>query len=277
MTKKINENLIKSEALSLSWKKRKDYKGYDKSKGSAYNSWRAIVNTKKGKIIGYPDTWKDYDVFMKEVQGVWAKGKICKRIDIKKPYSKENSFWAEKGTENLGKLVKLKYKNEEKTLIEWCEIYKLNYNGVRQRFFKGKGYAPEEILFGKQITSIKRNVIDIHKLDLQKKKDKVSKMLSSYRLKDKKKGRENNIDFNWAFEIISNSKCFYCGDTENIGFDRIDNSKGHTKDNVVPCCYICNTVRSNNFSFDEMKILGETIKEIKQCRLGKTNSLKNTD
>lgn len=37
--------------------------------------------------------------------------------------------------------------------------------------------------------------------------------------------------------------------------------------NVVPCCYVCNCARNNNFSFDEMKILGKTIKKIMEDRL----------
>lgn len=42
---------------------------------------------------------------------------------------------------------------------------------------------------------------------------------------------------------------------------------GHLKSNVVPCCYECNCARNRNFTFDEMKELGLTIKEIKQKRL----------
>lgn len=49
---------------------------------------------------------------------------------------------------------------------------------------------------------------------------------------------------------------------KNIGCDRIDNNKGHSIDNVVPCCNICNTVRGNNFTVDEMKLLGSLIKKI---------------
>lgn len=40
----------------------------------------------------------------------------------------------------------------------------------------------------------------------------------------------------------------------------------HTKNNVVPCCIECNTARNNMFSFEEMKVLGKTIREIKQNR-----------
>ena len=35
--------------------------------------------------------------------------------------------------------------------------------------------------------------------------------------------------------------CTYCGDqVDGIGLDRVDNSKGYTVDNVVPCCGECN-------------------------------------
>lgn len=37
------------------------------------------------------------------------------------------------------------------------------------------------------------------------------------------------------------------------GLDRVDNDKGHNKDNVVPCCKICNYAKSN-MSIDEFRI-----------------------
>lgn len=69
-----------------------------------------------------------------------------------------------------------------------------------------------------------------------------------------------------AWKNRENGKCYYCGDTHRLGLDRIDNSKGHTKDNVVICCYDCNVARSNNFSYEEMLILGKTIRKIKSKR-----------
>jgi hypothetical protein len=54
-----------------------------------------------------------------------------------------------------------------------------------------------------------------------------------------------------------------------IGCDRLDNDKGHTKDNVVPCCVSCNTVRGNNFTYEEMLVIGKTLKEIKANRIAK--------
>lgn len=54
---------------------------------------------------------------------------------------------------------------------------------------------------------------------------------------------------------------------EGLRLCRKDNFKGHTYDNVVPCCYICNCARNNNFSFEEMKLLGKTIKKIIENRI----------
>ena len=73
-------------------------------------------------------------------------------------------------------------------------------------------------------------------------------------------------DKDTVFENILTKPCVYCGDTYRVGCDRIDNSKGHTKDNVVPCCIECNTARNNYFTYEEMKRLGRTIAEIKKER-----------
>ena len=63
-------------------------------------------------------------------------------------------------------------------------------------------------------------------------------------------------------------KCNYCGETNNIGCDRIDNLKGHTMNNCVPCCQLCNVTRMDNYTVDEMlTIIGPAIKQIKELRL----------
>ena len=58
MTKKKDPNLTLHEALVLAWKNRADYKGYDRSKGSSFNSWRSIINTKKGQEAGFQNHGK---------------------------------------------------------------------------------------------------------------------------------------------------------------------------------------------------------------------------
>lgn len=127
-------------------------------------------------------------------------------------------------------------------------------------------YTLDEIVFGR-----KRNRGSKEKKDVGDEgvniRSKASKMISSYRNKDKKMGVEvTDIDIDWMIENILTKKSVYCGDDKRIGCDRVDNSKGHTKDNVVPCCVECNTARSNLFTFEEMKVIGKSIRAVKEQR-----------
>lgn len=49
--------------------------------------------------------------------------------------------------------------------------------------------------------------------------------------------------------------CYYClmplKHMTGISLDRIDNSKGYTSKNVVPCCGSCNILRGNRLSLEE--------------------------
>lgn len=72
-------------------------------------------------------------------------------------------------------------------------------------------------------------------------------LVKGYRQMDRKRGFGDVIDYDakWIVENIFTQKCIYCGKTDwmELGCDRIDNSKPHTKDNVVPCCMKCNAER----------------------------------
>lgn len=119
-----------------------------------------------------------------------------------------------------------------------------------------------------------------------KNKDKNKERDNAYQLKYKKtwKGRyiqaksesnrrnkrEFTITEEQYLELMQNSKCTYCNhDLEGYhgsGLDRIDNSIDYHINNVIPCCKVCNRIRSNEFSVDEMKALGKTIKKIRRDR-----------
>lgn len=60
---------------------------------------------------------------------------------------------------------------------------------------------------------------------------------------DKRRSMENDLDDSFVFEQYTNP-CFYCESSHSMmTLDRKDHSKGHTKDNVVPCCRLCNHIR----------------------------------
>lgn len=41
-----------------------------------------------------------------------------------------------------------------------------------------------------------------------------------------------------------NNTCYFCGDIiEGIGLDRLDNTKGYVKNNIVACCSTCNMMK----------------------------------
>jgi len=101
----------------------------------------------------------------------------------------------------------------------------------------------------------------------QLKKNKAQELKYRCKRADKKKfGTDNDLDANWIIENIINSKCIYCGESDwnKLGCDRIDNSKPHTRDNIVCACGRCNIVRGDKFTVDEMKEIGETIKRIEK-------------
>lgn len=87
-----------------------------------------------------------------------------------------------------------------------------------------------------------------------------------YRNVDKKKGLFNNLTIEFI-EKSFNSSCVYCG-YPAITLDRINNNLGHTIENCVPACYECNICRNRIFSYEEMLIIGKSIKEIKDNRIG---------
>lgn len=78
--------------------------------------------------------------------------------------------------------------------------------------------------------------------------------------------REFLITLEEYAEIIKDNACTYCGGAlpqTMGGLDRLDNSKGYTKENVVPCCFTCNTIRGDSLSHEEMKAVANFIKGLR--------------
>lgn len=255
----FEEKEIRVKALVESWKNRTDYIA-DLGNKKIYNCWRSFMYTIKGKKIGCSSEWKDYRTFYNDVVDTFIEGLTFSRIDKTKPFSNSNFIWLNKEVAGniRDNIIKIEYNGATKTLKEWSIQHKLSLSGIRQRFHRDKNLTSEEVIFGKK-KQPQRKLLSAYELDKQKLRDKASKMCSSYKIKDKKKRFDFDLNIEWLIENILFKNCSYCGTDKYIGCDRIDNNKGHTKSNVVPCCVKCNTVRGNNFTYDEMKILGETI------------------
>lgn len=263
------EKLKRSESLKESWKQRKDYIGdLILECPRLYNSWRAIRFTEKGKKAGNCEEWNEYKPFYNDIRPFYIEGYSLRRKDITKPWSKDNFMYVSPNDiSDITSDIFLEYQGKKYTLKQASQEFGIPYHSIKNRYYKHKDYTVEEIIFGKRTKRGSKVIKDISEARLPR--SKVSKMISSYKHTDKKLGLETvcNIDIDWMLDNIVSKPCIYCGDTNRIGCDRIDNTKGHTKDNVVPCCYECNCARNNNFSFEEMKIIGDAIRLVKQNRL----------
>lgn len=129
-------------------------------------------------------------------------------------------------------------------LNSWCKTCKKEHN----KKFHEENYAKnkEKILnyLHEYYKNNKQYVKNRNAKYCNTKIGRAVRQVSSYRTMDKKRGLGdvNDFDGHWIVENIYSKPCVYCGETDwhKLGCNRIDNTKGHTKDNVEPCCYKCN-------------------------------------
>ena len=145
---------------------------------------------------------------------------------------------------------------------------------------KGKRKITENI--DKKVFNELSQVEYLNKLYLEEKfngsdfiKKELERKINGYKNQDvkKKKLEKNLITYEQCLEklVISKLKCYYCKQKclltyENVReekqwtLDRLDNSEGHNKDNVVICCLKCNlkrrTTDDKKFKFSkQMRII----------------------
>lgn len=71
-------------------------------------------------------------------------------------------------------------------------------------------------------------------------------LIYNYTKEDKLYGRETpDFDSKWVIDNIFNKSCVYCGENDwhKLGCDRLDNSVGHIKANIVCSCLHCNMIK----------------------------------
>jgi 5-methylcytosine-specific restriction endonuclease McrA len=95
-----------------------------------------------------------------------------------------------------------------------------------------------------------------------------------------------NIEFTISFEyfinLIKNNKCHYCNSklifskytrdkdkqytSRAHQLDRKDSNNGYVEDNLVTCCWECNRLKSNRFSYNEFMQLSPILIKIMENR-----------
>lgn len=69
------------------------------------------------------------------------------------------------------------------------------------------------------------------------------------------------------YEALISRPCHYCGcdlaASQSTSLDRIDNDKGYSAGNVLPCCRACNQIRGHNLSVEEMLAAMEAVRAVR--------------
>ena len=150
----IDDKIKRMYALQESWKSRKDYIGDIRAKHPRiYNSWRSIMFTQKGKKAGISEEWKNFRTFYNDVVLSYQDGKVFRRLDATKPFSKDNFIWVTNEEAMLLKsnLITITYNNKTLYLKQWAEELNQSLYGIKNRYYKKDkyNYSTEEILFGR--------------------------------------------------------------------------------------------------------------------------------
>lgn len=98
-----------------------------------------------------------------------------------------------------------------------------------------------------------------------------TRLMHNYKYTDRHRNLPNPVDFDvdWLLDNIINQPDFYDGlmhDPFQMGADRIDNTQGHCKANIVPCWRMHNYRRQDKYTVDQFKykITMEKLAEIEK-------------
>lgn len=159
------------------------------------------------------------------------------RIRYSKSNKKKNSIynWRSNNKKAVKRIAK-KYNEKNKEIIK---------NKRKEYYLKNK----EEVCRKVRNYHTNNSIISIYrKMKYQSKRRGFGELTLTF--EEFKKFREDN------------KSCYYCGDGLPLygsGMDRIDNGKGYTLDNVVPCCFKCNKIRNNSLTSEEMKVAMDAV------------------
>ena len=101
-------------------------------------------------------------------------------------------------------------------------------------------------------------------------------------LNHKRRDTEVKITFEEFLDLIKKPECHYCGvplqykehskvwnknNSRAHQLDRKNNDIGYEKNNLVPCCWECNRLKSNRFTYEEFIQLSPILKKIQNDKI----------
>jgi hypothetical protein len=116
---------------------------------------------------------------------------------------------------------------------------------------------------------VKKKHIINERTRVKRRTDRAATILSDARKADRKKGFEvaqDYVDYGIIEQLIK-LPCTYCGETAiQMTLDRIDNTLGHTKSNVLPACIRCNLMR-RSMPYEAWLVVVESVKKARELNL----------
>ena len=144
------------------------------------------------------------------------------------------------------------YQGNKDKVLEQQKLYCKQWREKNPDYFKVRREKNPDY-FNLYYQSNKDKVLEQQKQYRQTPMGRAINLVKNYKRNDKKYDRgECTLTAQWIMDNIFSQKCIYCGESDwsKLGCDRKDNSKPHTEDNVVCCCWDCNIKRQKK-EFEE--------------------------
>ena len=134
------ENVMRNHKHKMS--RTRPYEIWQGMKKRCYNPHDARYDRYGGRGITVCDEWReDFSAFYAwAISNGYSDDLTIDRIDNDKGYSPENCRWADNETQcrNRASNINITIGNATKTLIEWCEIFELDYKTIVARYHADK-------------------------------------------------------------------------------------------------------------------------------------------
>lgn len=101
----------------------------------------------------------------------------------------------------------------------------------------------------------------------------LNEIVYEYIFRANRDGKAWRLGKKFALSLVVKD-CHYCKRTPYqthrghayMGIDRVDNSRGYYKDNVLPCCKECNSIKGQYLSQEEMEVIAPIILAIRRIK-----------